>query len=308
MDTLLYLVARTLIFCIALLPLRLVVVLGRGAGTLAWWLDKRHRKVALANLEECFRAEKSPAEIRALAKENFKRIGECYVGALKTSQMSDAAIRKILTLKGVENIDPEVLKKHGNVVFASGHFGNFELQARARAYLDGYRLLATYRGLKQASLTKIMVQLRAKSGALMFERRSEGEALKEAVREGGKMLGLLADQHAGDRAPRLPFLGRECSTSTAPAIFARRYDCALHMAICFRTGLGRWCIEIGPAIPLQLDGVDRSVDDVSLDVNRALETAILRDPANWFWVHRKWKPASKIQKNRAPESESRTDP
>jgi lauroyl/myristoyl acyltransferase len=80
------------------------------------------------------------------------------------------------------------------------------------------------------------------------------------------------------------------------------------MAICFRTGLGRWCIEIGPAIPLQLDGVDRSVDDVSLDVNRALETAILRDPANWFWVHRKWKPASKIQKNRAPESESRTDP
>jgi Kdo2-lipid IVA lauroyltransferase/acyltransferase len=301
MDTLLYLVARTLIFCIALLPLRLVVMLGRAAGSLAWRLDKRHRKVALENLEATFKNEKSPAEIRAIAKENFKRIGECYVGALKTSQMSDAAIRKILVLKGVENIDPEVLKNRGNVAFASGHFGNFELQARSRAYLEGYRLLATYRGLRQASLTKIMVQLRAKSGALMFERRSESDELKAAVREGGKMLGLLADQHAGDRAPRLPFLGRDCSTSTAPAIFARRYGCALHMAICFRTGLGRWCIEIGPAIPLQIDGEERSVDDISLDVNKALEVAILRDPANWFWVHRKWKPASKIQKQRATE-------
>jgi len=25
------------------------------------------------------------------------------------------------------------------------------------------------------------------------------------------------------------------------------------------------------------------------DVNRALEAAVRRDPANWFWVHRRWK-------------------
>ena len=25
------------------------------------------------------------------------------------------------------------------------------------------------------------------------------------------------------------------------------------------------------------------------DVNRAFEAAVRRDPANWFWVHRRWK-------------------
>jgi Kdo2-lipid IVA lauroyltransferase/acyltransferase len=25
------------------------------------------------------------------------------------------------------------------------------------------------------------------------------------------------------------------------------------------------------------------------DVNAALERAVRRDPANWFWVHRRWK-------------------
>jgi KDO2-lipid IV(A) lauroyltransferase len=27
-----------------------------------------------------------------------------------------------------------------------------------------------------------------------------------------------------------------------------------------------------------------------LDVNRAFEDAVRRDPANWFWVHNRWKP------------------
>jgi len=34
----------------------------------------------------------------------------------------------------------------------------------------------------------------------------------------GLVLGLLADQH-GVTGLRLPFFGRECSTSTAPAVF-----------------------------------------------------------------------------------------
>jgi lauroyl/myristoyl acyltransferase len=31
------------------------------------------------------------------------------------------------------------------------------------------------------------------------------------------------------------------------------------------------------------------VADIMRDVNRAFENAVRRDPANWFWVHRKWK-------------------
>jgi lauroyl/myristoyl acyltransferase len=35
-------------------------------------------------------------------------------------------------------------------------------------------------------------------------------------------------------------------------------------------------------------------------VLRAHEAAVLRDPANWFWVHNRWKPGpSKVQ---SPES------
>ena len=41
----------------------------------------------------CFGGEKSPAEIRALAKENFRRIGENYASAVKTVAMSFDELR-----------------------------------------------------------------------------------------------------------------------------------------------------------------------------------------------------------------------
>jgi lauroyl/myristoyl acyltransferase len=42
------------------------------------------------------------------------------------------------------------------------------------------------------------------------------------------------------------------------------------------------------------------VADIIRDVLRAQEAAVHRDPANWFWVHKRWKPApSKVQ---SPES------
>ena len=50
-------------------------------------------------------------------------------------------------------------------------------------------------------------------------------------------------------------------------------------------------IEVGDEIPLQVGERARTPDEIMLEVTRAFEVAIRRDPANWFWVHRRWKPA-----------------
>jgi hypothetical protein len=46
---------------------------------------------------------------------------------------------------------------------------------------------------------------------------------------------------------------------------------------------------LSAAIPTRgADGPRRSSAIMS-DVNRAFEQAVRRDPANWFWVHNRWK-------------------
>jgi lauroyl/myristoyl acyltransferase len=291
MATLLYLPARALIGVLQALPLRLVARLGRAAGALAYVLDARHRRVTIANLTLCFGREKSSAEIRALARENFRRIGESYCCAIKTAVLRDDEIRRVLEVAGVEKIYcPRSGQPLENRVMCIGHFGNFELYARCVLFTPGYQFATTYRALKQPALNRLLQDLRGQSGCLFFERRTESAALKTALNRGGLVLGLLADQHAGDKGLRLPFFGHDCSTNAAPAVLALRYRCPVFSAFCYRTGPARWRIEVGDEIPTHENGQPRPVEAILRDMNRAFETAVRRDPANWFWVHKRWKP------------------
>lgn len=291
MDTLLYWFAKLLVTLLQALPLRTVARLGRAGGAVAFHLDGRHRRVALRNLTMCF-PEKSVEEIRAIAKENFRRLGENYLSAIKTAAMTAEELKPHFKFIGAEKLLPkEPNAAVENRVVAIGHFGNFELYARFGQYVPAFHCATTYRALRQAGLNRLMQELREKSGCRFFERRTDAAALKAAMTEKGLLLGLLADQHSSLGGVRLPFFGHECSTNVGPAVFALRYHSPLYTGICYRTGLAQWQVEAGDEIPTHENGKPRSTEAITADVNRALETAIRRDPANWFWVHNRWKPA-----------------
>ena len=294
MEFLLYVPARLLVGVAQLLPLKLVARIGRMVGRLIYAVDARHRRVAIKNLTGAFGDELSERAIQDLAKENFRRIGEGFASAIKTMSMSEDQVQKVLTMEGVDQFADEMnVDSPQNRVFAIGHFGNFEIYARSNGLPKHARSAATYRALRQPSLNRLHSELRSKSGCLFFERRHDARKLKEAMNQGGLYLGLLCDQHAGDRGLRLPFFGRDCSVSVAPAVFALRYNCPLHVVICHREALARWRIHFHKPIPTQVAGKPRDSEAIMRDVNAELEDAIRQDPANWFWVHNRWKPRKK---------------
>jgi len=277
-----YYLARAFIALVQLLPLPLVAKIGRAGGTMAYRLDGRHRRVALENLRMCFGNEMSENEITALAKENFRRLGENYLCAIKTAAMTPEQLRPY-----VEFVRPEQLEPPRRMVMAIGHFGNFELYGRFQNFSSGYQCATTYRALKQPELNRLLLAVREKSGCLFFERRKDGPLLRAAMNKPNLLLGLLADQSS--RGLRAPFFGHDCDTGLAPAIFALRYHCELYTAFCFRIASAKWRLELGERISTHENGVPRSSEDIMRDVNRSFEKAIRRDPANWFWVHRRWK-------------------
>jgi len=289
-DQTLYLLARMVIALLQAMPLLWVAQLGRCGGEVIFWLDGRHRKVALRNLTLCFQSVKSTAEIRALAHENFRRIGENFCCSVKTASMSEADLRQVMEVTGAGEAEAaHALHPDESLIYATGHFGNFELFARLSAFIGGYHVAATYRGFRQPALNELLRSLRTTSGNIMYERRTESEALKKAMGEGGRLLVLFSDQSVRENGMELPFFGRPCLTSRAPAIMAMRYKGSLFVPICYRTSLGRWRIEVGKPIATHEDGSRRSVEAVTRDMNSAMEVAIRRDPANWFWVHNRWK-------------------
>ena len=289
-DWILYVLASAFLVILRTLPLGLVTRLGRSVGYLVYLVDRRHRRVAIDNLRQAFSGEKTEKEIQALARENILRISENIVCAAWTSGLDNEQIKSYLEVSGCENIGKGAPVPPRGFFSAIGHFGNFEVCARIGDYLPAYQIAATYRALDQPGMNRLLQKLRANSGCRYFERRWENRELRAALARGGIGLGLLVDQHAGSRALWIPFFGRICSTNTAPATLALRYHWPIHITTCHSIKRGRWHVEFSEEIPTQIDGRPRSVEEISLDINRALEAIVRKDPANWFWVHRRWKP------------------
>ena len=95
MQALAYMLAWLLAVVLRALPLRVVAALGRFGGAVAYRVDRRHRKAALLNLSRIF-PEKTEPERRAIALENFRRLGEGYATAVTITGMFDAALRGII--------------------------------------------------------------------------------------------------------------------------------------------------------------------------------------------------------------------
>jgi len=285
MEAFWYYAAVLLAKTIGALPLRFVARVGRLGGGMAYWLDARHRRVATENFRRCM-PEMSSAARRAAVREHYRRLGENYTAGIKTAMMSREELRPHLEIIGEERV-----AAHGTrgAIVALGHFGNFELYTRMCSEIPSVRRAATYRGLKQPRLDGIVRRLRCQSGCLFFDRKREGRALRAALSEGGLSLGLLSDLYAGRKGLNLRFLNHECSVSQAPALFAMRYNLPLFTAVCFRVGLARWRIEISEEIPTRVNGRRREIAEVTAEINAAFETAVRRDPPNWFWVHDRWR-------------------
>ena len=283
---------------IRLLPLKLVCFIGRQIGFVFYFIDTSHRKIAVNNLTNSLGNSHSKYEITSIAKENFRRLGEVYLSVLKTAHISLKNLSDILSVKGLEHLDLSQRNDGSNpsFMFAIGHFGNFELYANAGLFAPEFDVGTTYRGFNQPWVEKLVTKIRNRSGCHYFDRRYEGKKLMSFMKRPNSITGLLADQNAGRSGIKLPFFGLPCSTNPAPAIFSLRYNLRLHCCLCRRVGLGRWELELGPEISTHTNGNARSVNDIMSDINATYEDYIREDPANWFWVHNRWKRPDRAKK------------
>lgn len=282
-----YYLTMSAVMCLRLLPLKWVARLGRCFGGVAYHLDRRHRRRAIVNLKMIFEKEWSDTKIIALAKEHFRRLGENYCCAIRSAYLSDTQLKLHLEIETHSLGSP--FHPDENCVVAIGHFGNFELFARAASILGFRNVATTYRDLKNAGANRVMQTLRRRSRITYFEKRTDADALKKRLQKGNLLLGLLSDHHAGRGGILCDFLGHPCSASPAPAILAQRYHATLFSAICYRVDLAKWRIVIGQKIPIQNEGRRRSIQSLTQEIQDALSEAVLKDPANWFWVHHRWR-------------------
>jgi heptosyltransferase-2 len=284
LEYLVYLIYRAGFALISLLPLRAAFALGNGLGFCAWIVLGKYRRLGFRNIEIAFGAEKSPQEIRRLVRRHFQRLGANLLSGLKLAAMPLDKARANVQFENADAAHRE-LRSGRPVVLILSHIGNWELQAQMLPVAIGYvRNSTIYQPLKNRYIDKHVRTLRGRAGVELFDRNEGFQKATELLRGGGA-IGILSDQHAGDQGLWVPFFGKLASTTSLPALLAKRTGAALLGSAIYTQAPGRWQISFTDRV----DAPGDSVEAMTAKANKLTETQIRRAPEDGFWLHNRWK-------------------
>jgi len=284
---LVYLAFRTVETGIGLIPIEWVARIGRAAGGLAAHALPSYRKLAVRNLQIAFGREKDTAWCEKLAREHFRCLGANFLCGLKLPLMSEAEIVKRVTVEGMEH--PQAVARAGKpILYAICHLSCWELLTQIPSLFSfGQKAASIYQPLKNPFLEAHVKLRRQKLGYTLFDRSKGFAGPLKHLREGGGGIGVLVDQHAGDKGVWCPFFDRLASTSNLGALMALRCGTPLLPLAVYDDGLARWRLVCYP--PIDSREPTPTAEGITAMLNIAVEIMIRRKPENWFWVHDRWK-------------------
>jgi lipopolysaccharide heptosyltransferase II len=282
MDYFVYLIYRFVTGLLAALPLTVVFCAGQFFGTLAYCLLGSYRRLVLGNLTIAFGGEKSEKEIRAIARNHFSNLGANLLSSFKLASMSREAVDARTRWENLEILTGALDK--GGMIGAISHIGNWELFAQMPHYVPQHHFSTIYQKLGNRYIDADIQKARARLGVQPFERKEGFNAPVKFLREGGG-LAILVDQHAGDAGIWAPLFNRLASSSPLAATLAIRTGVPVVPVAVYTEGIARWRFVVSEPIRNGLDGVE----ELTVEINRALERQIRVSPADWFWVHNRWK-------------------
>lgn len=279
-----YLLYRAFFALLNALPLRSLFALGKVLGFCAWMFSPKYRRLALRNIEIAFGEEKSPAELRLLVRRHFQRLGANLLSGLKLASMPLERTRARVEIDDAEAAHRE-LRAGRPVVFILSHLGNWELQAQMFPAVIGYvRNSTVFQPLRNRYIDQHMRKLRGRAGVELFNRDEGFQKAIELLRGGGA-IGILSDQHAGDHGLWAPFFQKLSSTTSLPALLAKRTGAALIGTAIYTDGAARWRMVFTEKI----DSPGDSVEVLTAKMNELIARQIRCAPEDWFWVHNRWK-------------------
>lgn len=267
------------------LPRSWELSLGRALGRLGLRLDRKRREIAEENIRRCLPELDGPARADLLRR-NYEHYGVLLLelGHLMTPWPGHwrSYARRVSRLEGLENWKKASDKGKG-VLFCSAHLANWELMAAAGA-MGGVPLTITTRVLKPDWLHLWFQKTRLSADVNCAYQPRTMPTVMRGLRD-GRSMGFVVDQYmVPPMGQKLRFFGVEVDTLGAIAPLARRTGAAIIPVKQIREDDGLVRVIIEPEVPL--DGSD---DEVNQALTSLVERWILATPAQWLWVHRRFK-------------------
>jgi Kdo2-lipid IVA lauroyltransferase/acyltransferase len=257
-------------------------------GALSYYFAPETRALVLRHLHLAF-PSKTNAEIRKLARSNFKMLGKNAGDILRSTRSvkSLADLEKILITYGLENYEAAHAKGKG-VIFLTCHLGAFDLQVTNMA-MRGLNPNIIGTPLKDKRLNNLLWEYRNAHGAVAIARGKETFRMIKILKSAGSVA-LLIDQDTKVKTVFVNFFGMPAATPVGATVLALKTGASVVPTYIYLGNDGMQHMHILPEIPMRITGDEESDLVFNTQILTSfIEEQIRKYPDQWVWMHERWK-------------------
>ncbi len=240
------------------------------------------KQIAETGLRTAF-PDKSDTEIKSLMRAQWDNLGRTLTEFPLTDRL-----KPFTPNSRVEIIGLDIFEANQPAIIVTGHFANWEIMATVLTQ-SNHNVRITYRKINNPLIDARVRKQREAYGTKYLVKKSShagGRELFEALKN-GESVALLNDQKF-NTGVEVPFFGEPAMTAQGAVRLALKTGRPL-LPMSVTRNRSKFVVTFHPPITLQKTG-ERDADVLSgvTQVNAFIEARIRENPAQWFWVHRRW--------------------
>ncbi len=272
------------------IPLGIRSTLFEALMTGLWTIDARHRRVARTNLRIAF-PEMDDREASRIIRQCYLRMGTSAAEFLQFPRIDREYIRNHVRIEGIEYLRATEERTGLGPLILTGHFGNWELSSHVFGIMIA-PMAFIVRPLKNPHLDRIVTERRECIGNRVIAKYDSAKEVMRTIRR-KTAVGILIDQNVDvHKGVLVDLFTKPAYTTDGIARLALALRTNIHSGFLFRDPGRKFhhVLRFGPPLPMDPSAPrEKEVIRLTRRCNEELEGAIRSDPAQWFWLHRRWK-------------------
>ena len=274
-----------LLWLIHWLPLGVQAALGRAVGAMLYLLAGRRRRIAERNLALCF-PDWPGARRTAMVRDHFGWLGRSLLERGLLWYAPGERLKRLIHAEG----EVDFAEKHdGPVMWLVPHFMALDVAGMATQLFQSRKVASIYQRQSNAAFDERMRAGRLRFGnAEIFSRHEKALPLVRAIKRGAVFLNLPDMDFGAKDAAFVPFFGVPAATLLAPARMAASMGLAVQPVVAEMLPGGQgYRVRFLPPWR-DFPGADDEVA-ATRRINAFIESQIEHLPAQYLWVHRRFK-------------------
>jgi len=246
----------------------------------------RKKHIARKGLETAF-PDAPKEKIDALLKAQWNNLGRTFAEFPFLHKLDVREGTSRVKVVGTEHLKA-VINSDQAYVIISGHFANWEIMAMVLTQW-GLNVQITYRPINNPHIDKRVRSQREAYGTRLMVPKSGPKGAKQllAALEKRESIALMNDQKF-NQGISVPFFGEPAMTAPGPTRLAISSGAQI-LPLSLTRDKANFVMTVHEPYHVK-DSGNRAEDTANgvQKINQFMEDRIRENPAQWFWVHRRW--------------------